>query len=321
MWITPPLIFVLLLGVGASGGKDESYLPTIQARWNASDLVCIGDADSPIRTGITQFINGANRNQLSANVELERCLRGQAPSSSHIYVTGNYIAAAKEGEQGVIGFVYSGPPLGFIHKGRNLLFLLKGPVPDEFAVTVPIYRTAIPLADIRPEYSSPTSHGFTKTVLIRELENAMLEAEDTGRRSTDQGFGDPLCSDIVYINYLLDYLGTSDGIQELSHLSNRAPLAIQQDISVTLLDHDRAEYESTVISLLLDESAPAWKRENAAEALGTHGTRAALNPLQRVVSEPAGPEQLKMLHNETESSLKSLEHRVGSPDSITTRRV
>jgi len=308
------LLFVLLLGVGASGGKDPSYIPTIQGRWNASDLVCIGDADSPIRTGVTQFIDGANRDQLSANVELERCLKGQAPSSSHIYVVGNYVAAAKEGEQGVIGFAYSGPPLGFIHKGRNLLFLLKGPVPDEFAVTVPIYQTVIPLADIPPEYPSPTSHGFTKTVLIRELENAMLVAENIGRRNTDQGFGDPLGSDIEYINYLLDYLGTSDGLPELSRLSDKAPLAIQRDISVILLDHDRSEYESSVISLLLDESAPEWKRENAAEVLGTNGTRAALNPLRRVVLEPDGTEQLKMLHNEAESSLKSLEHRVGSFD-------
>jgi hypothetical protein len=309
MWTTSLLAAGLILA--ASDGRDPSYLPTIQARWDASDLVCIGDAGSPVRTGVTQFIDGANRDQLSANVELERCFKGQAPSSSDIHVIGNHVAAAKETER-LMGFAHSGPPLGFVHKGRNLLFLRKGPVASEFAVTVPIYQTAIPLADIPPEYPPPTSPSFTKMVLIRELENSVLEAEDTGRRNIDQGFGDPLLSDIECIDYLLDYVGTSDGIAELSRLSHTAPLAIQRDIAVTLLNHDQSQYESTVISLLLDESAPAWKRGNAALALGRHGTHSALDPLQRVVLEPAGTEQLKMLHNEAESSLDSLKHKLES---------
>jgi hypothetical protein len=313
MWKTPSLLFVLVLGVGASSGENSSYLPTIQERWNASDLVCIGKAESPLRTGVTQFINGADRDQLSANVELERCFKGQAPISSEILVVGNYVAAAKKAES-LIGFVYSGPPVGFVHQGRNLLFLRKGAAPDEFAVTVPIYQTAIPLAEVPPEYPSSTSPGFTKAVLIRELESAMLEAEDISRENINRGFGDPLCSDIEYINYLMDYLGTSDGIAELSRLSQTAPLAIQQDVAVKLLDYDPSKYEPSVISLLLDHSAPAWKRGNAALALGRNGTGAALDPLQRVVLEPAGKEQLKMLRNEAESSLASLRRRVESPD-------
>lgn len=308
MWKTPSLLFVLVLGVGASRSEEPSFLPTIQGRWNASDLVCIGKAESPVRTGVTQFINGENRDQLSANVVLERCFKGQAPSSSEIRVVGSYVAAAKKGES-LIGFVYAGPPVGFVHEGRNLLFLRKGAAPDEFAVTVPIYQTAIPLADVPPEYPSSTSPGFTKVVLIRELERAMLEAEDTGGKNINRGFGDPLRSDIEYIEYLMDYLGTSDGIAELSRLSHTAPLAIQRDIAVKLLAYDPSKYEPSVISLLLDDSAPVWKRGNAALALGRDGTSAALDPLQRVVLEPAGTEQLKMLRNEAESSLGSLKRR------------
>ena len=311
MWKTLSLLFVLVLGVGASRSEDPSYLPTIQGRWNASDLVCIGNAESPVRTGVAQFINGANRDQLTANVELERCFKGQAPSSSEIQVVGNYVGAAKKGER-LIGFVYAGPPVGFVHEGRNLLFLRKGAAPDEFAVTIPVFQTAIPLADVPPEYPSSTSPDFTKAVLIKELESAMLEAEDTGRQNINRGFSDPLCSDIEYIEYLMDYLGTSDGIAELSRLSHTAPLAIQRDIAVRLLEYDPGQYEPSVISLLLDDSAPAWKRGNAALALGRDGTPAALYPLQRVVLEPAGTGQLKMLHNEAESSLGSLKRR--APD-------
>ena len=152
-------------------------LPGIRARWEASDLVCIGEADSPQRAGVAQFIDGANRDQLSANVELERCFKGEKPSSTDIRVLGNYVAAAKPGDYGVISFAYNGPPWGFVHNGRNLLFLRKTSVPDDFAVTVPVYETAIPLADVPPAYPSRTSSTYMKTVLTRELENAMLQSE------------------------------------------------------------------------------------------------------------------------------------------------
>lgn len=300
-----PTVFVV-----ASGSQKPLALPGIQARWDASDLVCIGKADSPQRTGVAQFIDGANRDQLSANIELERCFKGGRPSSSDIRVLGNYVAAAKPGDYGVISFAYSGPRTGFVHNGRNLLFLRKTSVPDEFVVTVPIYETAIPLADVPPAYPSPASPTFMKTVLTKELENAMLESEDNGHRMDLQGFGDPLLSDYRYIDYLLDYLGTPDGITELSTFSEIAPLAIQRDIAVKLLDLDQSRYESSVISLLLDETAPAWKRGNAALVLGRQGSQAALEPLRKIVLEPTRTEQLQMMHNEAVSSLESLEHRV-----------
>jgi hypothetical protein len=301
------------LALAASASQGSRMLPTIQARWDASDLVCIGAADAPQRTGVAEFIDGANRDQLSANVELERCFKGEKPRSSEIRVLGNYVAPAKPDENGVISFAYSGPPTGFVHKGRNLLFLRKTSVPDEFVVTVPVYETAIPLADVPHAYPSAASPSFIKIVLTRELENAMLQSEDTGSDTDLKPFADPLLSDYRYIEYLLDYLETPDGLDELSRFSEIAPLAVQRDIAVKLLDLDESRYESSVISLLLDETAPEWKRGNAALALGRKGTPAALEPLRQVVREPAVTEQRKMLHNEARSSLESLDRRVGSP--------
>jgi len=298
----------------ASSSQRPLALPSIQARWDASDLVCIGEADSPQRTGVAPLIDGASRDQLSANIKLERCFKGKKPTSPDIRVLGNYVAAAKPEDNGVISFAYSGPPTGFVHNGRNLLFLRKTSAFDEFVVTVPIYETAIPLADVPPAYPSPTSPTFIKTVVTRELESAMLESEDFGQRTDRQGFGQPLLSDYSYVDYLLDYLGTSDGIAELSHLSEIASLAIQRDIAVRLLDLDQREYESSVITLLADETAPVWKRGNAALVLGRHGTQASLDPLRRVVADLAGTEQLKMLHNESASAIESLENRLGSPE-------
>ena len=312
MWAT--FLLLAALGLVASGSENSSYLPTIQARWDASDLVCIGKASAPLLTGASRMIDGRNRDQLSASVVLERCFKGEKPSSSDIRVLGNYVAAAKPGDHGVISFAYSGPPLGFLHTGRNLLFLRGTSVPDDFVVTVPIYETALPLADVPPAYPSTTSPIFVKTVVTRELENALIKCEDNGHRMDLRGFGQPLLSDYTYIDYLLDYLGTPDGISELSHLSEIAPVATQRDIAVKLLDLDQSAYESAVISLLLDETAPAWKRGNAALVLGRRGTHAASDPLWRVIAEPTGTEQLKMLHDEAASSLESLNHRVGSAD-------
>jgi hypothetical protein len=193
------------------------------------------------------------------------------------------------------------------------MFLRKTSVPDEFVVTVPLYETAIPLADVPPAYPSATSPAFTKIVLTRELESAMLQSEDTESDPDLKPFADPLLSDYRYIDYLLDYLETPDGLAELSRFSEIAPLAVQRDIAVKLLDHDERRNESSVISLLLDETAPAWKRGNAALALGRKGTPAALDPLRKVVREPAVTEQREMLRNEAASSLQSLESRMGSP--------
>jgi hypothetical protein len=46
------LSMLLALSSTAWSAEAAQYLPSIQQRWDASDLVCIGDASSPVRTGL-----------------------------------------------------------------------------------------------------------------------------------------------------------------------------------------------------------------------------------------------------------------------------
>ncbi len=105
-------------------------------------------------------------------------------------------------------------------------------------------------------------------------------------------------------------LGIREGIAELSRLSKSAPLPIQRDIAVALLAHDQLDYEPLAISLLIDASALAWKRANAAGALGEHGTERALPYLRQVASEPATTDDLKSLHVWALSASQRLERRL-----------
>jgi hypothetical protein len=305
------LLLVAIAGVANPGTSTLSYLPTIQARWEASDLVCIGNASLPQRTGVVQVIDGANRDQLSADVELERCLKGTAPGSSHIVLLGDSIASARD-QSGVIGFAYAGPPIGFVHHGRNLLFLRKGSAPDEFRVTVPIYQTEIPLADLAPTYPPEMSAHFVKAILIRELESAIVQTtqSDPGTYPDPTLGEDGLLPDTAYVNLLLEYLNKSEGVAELSRFSETAPASASRDIAVMLLDRGQSQYEPQVIAVLLDQSVPPWKRENAAIALGWYGSQAALDLLEWVVSQPATTEDRKQLRSEAQSSVRSLKQRL-----------
>jgi len=267
------------------------YLPSIQQRWDASDLVCIGDASAPTQTGLTQNIDGSDRDQLSAQVEIESCLKGDRPKSPEIRVLGDDVVAAKDSGH---GYGYSGPPTGFLNKGRNLLFLRRTDAPGDFDVTVPVYQTNIRLADSRPAYSSSD----TRHVLTQELEAALVQFDET---------------DLSDLDYLFDLLGNRDTIAELERLSPSLSLPFQRDIAVSLLNRDQQDSEPVVISLLLDSSSPAWKRESAAMALGWHGTRAALAPLQQIASQPISTDDLKQLQFTAQSMLPRLEHRLGAP--------
>lgn len=128
-------------------------------------------------------------------------------------------------------------------------------------------------------------------------------------------------ADLSYIDYLFDLLGAQAGIAELSRLSRGVRPAVQRDISVALLLHGQPDGEPVVISLLLDTSAAPWKRENAALALGGHGTKSALGPLQRIASQPAATDDLKPLQLTAQSSLGRLKHRLQAPqiDTLTPR--
>jgi hypothetical protein len=284
----------LLLALSSINWAAEvpHYLPSIHQRWDASDLVCIGDASSPIRSGVTRTIDDSDRDQLSADIELETCFKGDRPAASEIRVIGYDVVATKDVSQ---GYAYGGPPIGFISKGRNLLFLRRTEMPNKFEVTVPIYQTAIHLADNRPNSARGKSRKSEHNVLTHEFEAALVQFDD---------------GDLSDIGYLLDLLGSREGITELSRFSPGAPLPVQRDIAVALLSHDQQNSEPIVTSLLLDSSAPSWKRENAAEALGEHGTEAAFGPLQKISLQPTATDDLKALRLSAHSSLQRLEQRL-----------
>lgn len=269
----------LLLAVSSATCAAEAprYLKSVWDRWRVSDLVCTGLASAPLRTGIARKIDGSDRDQLSSDVELETCFKG-SPVSSQVRVIGYSVWAVKDVHG---GYDYSGPPTGFVRKGRNLLFLRQTARPSEFEVAVPIYVTAIRLADTRPYYPSDESVTSVRFALTREFEAALVQFD---------------ANDLGDIDHILDLLGTAEGIAELSRFSTSVSEPIRRDIAVVLLNHDQIAYEPLAIALLRDASAPAWKRENAASALGEHGTERALHYLRQVASEPATTDELKPLH-------------------------
>lgn len=285
----------LALSSTAWAAEAAHYLPSIHQRWDASDLVCIGDASPPVRTGLTRTIDGTDRDQLSAEVELETCFKGNRPTASEIRVLGYDVVAMRDVSSQ--GYAYSGPPVGFVSKGRNLLFLHRTDMPNEFEVAVPIYQTAIHLADKRPNSASMESQESERYILTHEFEAALVQFDD---------------GDLSDIGYILDLLGRDDGTIELDRLSRSLPLSVQRDVAVALLSQDQRESEPIVVSLLLDSSAPGWKRENAAGALGEHGTKAAFGPLKQIASQPASADDLKALRLSAQSSLHRLEQRLQS---------
>jgi hypothetical protein len=285
---------LLVLSSVAYAAEAPRYLATLQQRWDASDLVCIGFASAPVRTGIPRTIDGSDRDQLSSDVKFETCFKGDFPVSSVVRVIGYSVTASKDIHG---GFVYSGPPPGFVRKGRNLLFLRRTVTSSEFEGAVPIYETAIRLADSRPHYPNDTSATAVRFALTREFEAALEQFDG---------------NDVGNIGRIFDLLGNAEGIAELSRFSKNVPLPIQRDIAVALLAHDQVDYEPLAISLLIDASAPAWKRANAAEALGQHGTERALRHLQQIASQSATTDDLKSLHLHALSSLQRLERRLGA---------
>lgn len=294
-------VFPLFLALAsATGAINAQYLPTIQQRWDVSDLVCIGQATAPARTGFTEFIDGSDRDQMSADVDLQMCFKGDRPNPSRIRVF-DYSVFALEDIEGKGGYAYAGPPTGFVRKGRNLLFLRKTNVPGEFETSVLIYATAIPLADEPPIYPAARSAQFTRVVVTRELEAALLQEDRNGGNISD-------------IGHLFDWLGAQDGIAELSRFSKSAPRTVQRNVAVALLSRGLQSYEPAVIALLLDSSAPGWKRENAALALGRSGTEAAVAPLRQIAIQPATTQELESLREVANESLHSLEHRLNISD-------
>jgi hypothetical protein len=286
------ILLLLTLPPTTYAAEVPRYLPSLWQRWDASDWVCTGVASAPVRTGNTRTIDGRNRDQLSSEVELETCFKGERPVSSPVRVIGYGEVASKDIHG---GYIYSGPPPGFVSKGRNLLFLRRTPSPGEFEVAVPVYETAIRLAESRPYYTNDKSATSVRSALTQEFEAALVQFDG---------------NDVSDIERILDLLGKAGGIAELSRFLKTVGLPIQRDIAVALVARDQLEYEPLAISLVIDASALAWKRENAAGALGRHGTELALPYLRQVASVPATTDDMKSLHVWALEACQLLERRL-----------
>jgi hypothetical protein len=284
----------LLALASALYGEPPRYLQSIWQRWDASDLVCTGIASEAVRTGVTRTIDGSRRDQLSSEVMFETCFKGNPPASSPARVLG-YSVYALEDVRDSVGVAYAGPPSGFVRKGRNLLFLRQTASAGVLEVAVPIYETAIRLADTRPRYPSDNSSTFFREALTQEFEAAIVQFDAT---------------DVSDIERVFDLLGSSQAAMELSTFSKTVALPIQRDIAVALLEHDQLESEPLAIALLIDTSALPWKRANAASALGRHGTERALSYLRQVASEPVTTDDLKSLRDWVLEARQRLECRL-----------
>lgn len=286
-------ILLLLALVPTSYSTEGSrYLPSIWQRWDASDLVCTGVASAPRPTGKNRTIDGSDRDQLSSNVEFETCFKGNRPLTSPVRVIGYNVVASKDIRG---GYIFSGPPTGFLSKGRNLLFLRRTANPSEFEIAVPVYETAVRLAADRPYYTNDKSATSVRFALTREFEAALVQFDN---------------DDVSNIERIFDLLGKPGGIAELSSFAKTVALPIQRDIAVALLAHDRLEYEPVAISLLIDTSARGWKRQNAAGVLGDHGTDRALPYLRQVAAVPVSTDDSKRLHLWSVEACQRLERRL-----------
>jgi hypothetical protein len=256
----------------------------IQWRWDYSDLVCTGTAEAPVRTGVVESLGGSDRDQLASWVTLETCFKG-AFSGRTIRVLGDSVFSPGKD---AMGYVYAGPPTGFLVKGRNLLFLRATQDIDIWRVTVPVYAICIPLADTTPPYSSSRSADSIRHALVAEFESAI----DQGQ----VGFADRLHlsapDDVArqYLPYIWQVLGREQGMQEFKQLMAHSPESIRREVAMAMLREGNQEGEAETLALLEDKTAVSWKRENAALALANATSAQARQALERVANEPGSDE-------------------------------
>lgn len=241
----------------ASGGG-------LQFRWDYSDLVCTGLATQPKRTGTVERVNDADRDQLSVSVELQTCFKGVQPAGK-VTVLGDSAFSRNETR---VGMVYAGPPTGFVSQGRNLLFLRGTDSPHTWRVTLPIYATCLPLADVAPDYKLDGSESAIRRALGKEIEAAIFQ----GRVASDHSLGlqalqQPEFVAAVYGPYILEVFGKPDGLIELARIMPLLPQSARRTIAMELLRNGDQRGLADTLALLQDESAVSWQRANAALAL------------------------------------------------------
>ncbi len=200
------------------------------------------------------------------------------------------------------GYASSGPPTGFLGKGRNLLFLRKTEDPGTWRVTVAVYAICIPLADSAPSYSSSRSAESIRNALAAEFESAI----EQGRGGLADGLQLATPDDVarVYLPYIWQVLGREQGMGKFKQLMAHSPESVRREIAMALLREGNQEGEAETLALLEDKTAVSWKRENAAFALANATSTQARQALERVVSEP-GPDELR---NAAQESLSRMNH-------------
>jgi hypothetical protein len=273
----------------------------IQLRWDYSDLVCTGSAEEPRRTGRFETLGGSDRDQLASWVVLESCFKGTKPNHQ-IQVFGDSVFAEKDIHG---GFLYAGPPTGFVARGRNLLFLRKTDQPYIWRVTVPVYATCIQLADEPASYTMDGSDDSIRRALTAEME-AMIDRGELrptlGAMSTGTEQPDRIAAE--YLRYIFEILGRKQALREFAGLMQVSSPAVRREIAMEMLRSGDQRGVTDSLALLEDANAPDWQRANAARALAHATSPPARSALERIARGPGNQELVQV----AQESLSQMQH-------------
>lgn len=268
----------------------------IQERWKHSDLVCTGIAEKPVETGAVETIGGSDRNQVASWVTLEKCFKGRPPAGQ-VKVLGDSVVAQKEI---TMGFAYAGPPIGFVTKGRNLLFLRKTDDPEVWRVTIPVYAACISLAETAPDYELDDSKDSIRHALVKEFEAVIEQGRINAAGGTLFATSDEVAA--LYLPYIWELLGRVQGTREFKLLMASSSGSLRPEIAMELLRQGDQAGEPDTIARLLDATAVVWKRTNAAYALRNSTSSRAREALEEIVNGP-GPVELRHVAEESLSQM------------------
>jgi hypothetical protein len=258
----------------------------LQFRWDYSDLVCTGVAAEPKGSGIVENLGGTDRDQLTARVEIQTCFKGVRPAGV-VTVLSDSVIAAKDAQT---GFAYAGPPLGFVVPGRNLLFLRATKTPHVWRVTVPVYATCLPLADVPPDYNVDGSEDSIRRALAAEIEAVIAQGHLRDQPYGFQTLAEPEYVAAVYAPYILEIYGKSQGVNELASIMSFSPVASRRVIAMELLRNGDQRGLPDTLALLQDESVVGWQRSNAARALEYAQSPRAKLALESIANQASNDE-------------------------------
>jgi hypothetical protein len=260
-----------------------AYISRLQDRWDYSDRVCTGTAEAPVSTGVIENLGGTDRDQLASRVAIENCFKGQIPVETITVLRDNVVA-----EKDVHGgWGYSGPPTGFLSRGRNLLFLRHTEDPTLWRVTIPVFATCIPLADDAPSSPFDRSLQAVPDALVVEFGSAI----EQGPRPLGNSEYPVVLANSEYLEYIWQILSKDRGILELKSFMERSSWTIRQDIALYMLNRGYSDGLTEVIALLEDNGTDSWKRANAARLLRNESSAQVKQALERAAAQP-GPKEV-----------------------------